>query len=833
MPILHIKMTMGLVALCAGAVFAMACHRAPQSAGVRGGVVPPAPKAMQSLSESALSETVVCADSLGRTDGRFSLDRCTPCAPFATLQNADLSLRHARGLWRRFAMAPYEPDAFHADCTAAAFERALAMSPNQIAALAELTAFGLASSDAESRVKSLVRFDRALDSLVRAGNTDTARVALVHFALAVWDRTQRQLARPTELPLHSLEADAHHLERGMPRFTILPAIPLASDVYGVSEARWCARLFERVAEWTADPVSRSRWHRMALAPFVTIGDWNGVDVSARRLLTRSPQDSAVLPAVALAAYRTVRRPAIEQPRAMALFDSALIHMPRADSARYDSFDDVLAKDDDEWRYGFMPNDRLTIDARGWAVLDPLWSTPVNEIRLERRARVAEADYRYADRTIPGMSGSETELGRMLIRRGLPATRWATSARRSAKPAFIRGWAGLSYDMSFETTDALWQTVYGEQWTLDRVARAPVPRERRACTSLAGAPTMLMCAEASRADWTGVPFYSSTDTIDVTSARFRALNAGTAGDSVDVYLGARIPLRRFRYANQINTDASDSIGLSAWFASPTGVTIRHLREVRALPKRDQTSWTAQWTTRLRAGGVMHRVEALDAGGTAGARGASILSGDAQVEFPLHGFGISDVLVGKTAPLRDGRSRVASATARRWSDISIVPNGGVVEPGAKFEMVWEVYDLTPAPDGRVRWRVEIRREEGATVRRENMRDVMVAKRTTGSRLIAEEPGAPALAYSRDEAAANVQVDRLSFTLGDARVGRHVLQVTVQDLVSGTSVTRSVSMRVLPNTAQGRETSNAPFVPSYRPPSMVPSLSPSNSPSPHDAK
>ena len=76
-------------------------------------------------------------------------------------------------------------------------------------------------------------------------------------------------------------------------------------------------------------------------------------------------------------------------------------MPRADSLRYDTFDELLTARDDEWRYGFLPSDRERMDKRGWKVLDPLWSTPVNEVRLARRARVAEADYRYADVAGPG------------------------------------------------------------------------------------------------------------------------------------------------------------------------------------------------------------------------------------------------------------------------------------------------------------------------------------------------------------------------------------------------------------------------------------------------
>jgi len=57
----------------------------------------------------------------------------------------------------------------------------------------------------------------------------------------------------------------------------------------------------------------------------------------------------------------------------------------------------------------------------------LWSTAINEIRLARRARIAEADYRHADITRPGESGSETPPGRILVQRGSPAPSWEVSA----------------------------------------------------------------------------------------------------------------------------------------------------------------------------------------------------------------------------------------------------------------------------------------------------------------------------------------------------------------------------------------------------------------------
>lgn len=103
--------------------------------------------------------------------------------------------------------------------------------------------------------------------------------------------------------------------------------------------------------------------RLALAPWVVLEKWAALDSAARALLQRAPNDSALLPARALAAYRTMKRPVLESPPVMALFDSVIAHLPRADSVRYDSFDGVLTAEDDEWRYGFFPHQRIALDRR--------------------------------------------------------------------------------------------------------------------------------------------------------------------------------------------------------------------------------------------------------------------------------------------------------------------------------------------------------------------------------------------------------------------------------------------------------------------------------------
>jgi hypothetical protein len=228
----------------------------------------------------------------------------------------------------------------------------------------------------------------------------------------------------------------------------------------------------------------------------------------------------------------------------------------------------------------------------------------------------------------------------------------------------------------------------------------------------------------------------------------------------------------------------------------GAPLYHETVSRALPATDDIAWTHQWTPRVGSQLVMHRVEAMEPRRPSGARGIARFTSDAQVAFPLRGFGMSDLLVATSAA---PRQRVA----RRWRDLAIQPNGASVAPAARFVMVWEVYDLTPGPDGRTRWRVRIKRERGTMVVREDMKDVLTGSASAGTRVVAGEAGAPDLSYVRDGAGEAVVLENIAFGLGDAPAGHHVVNVTIDDLVSGTSVTRGVSVRVLASDSQRRGT------------------------------
>lgn len=775
------------IALLLGAAFVAGCRH--QSTVQR--VVPGLSTGLYSqASESELAVHVVCHDTLGRPPRptiRVEVSRCTPCIPYGMQASAERSVSHARQMWLQGARAPYDTFDIGAGCVRLAYKYARALRPDDDSLSIEVALVLLADSRDSSRSRALFTVDSLLQRRIADGRPADAARMLSQLAMGMWDRAQRQLERPDGINEDRLERHAHQLASGAPVLTRLPPIPATSATLGESEAEWSARLFDAAARLSTSPASRSQYMRLALAPWVVLERWEALDSTARALLLLAPGDSSLLPARALAAYRTMSRPVRESPRVMALFDSALAHLPRADSMRFDTFDQVLSIEDDEWRYGLLPDRRIALDLRGWSVIDPLWSTPVNEVKLARRARVAEADYRYADIARTNESGSETRPGQMLVRRGAPSPRWTIATTRYGRTWMQRSWRGLTATTEIEDAPSTWRVFYGPRFTPLHASTYEPPRT---CTARVDPfPSLYACAIGQRADWSDVPFYGHTDEIDVTAARFRA-----GSDSADMYIGARIPLRQFKNRDDATAANTDRISLGTWLTTESGATIFHATASRELPAANTLAWTQQWTHRVGPLRMMHRVEAIETSRPSGARGIARFTSDAQVAFPLRGFGMSDVLIAASAAPRHG-------PANRWHDLELQPNGASVAPGARFAMIWEVYDLIPGEDGRVHWRVRIKRERANMVVHSDMPAVLSGSPSAGSRMRASESTAPDLAYARDAKAAGVVLDNITFGVSDAPIGYHVVNVTIDDLVSGKSVTRGVSVRVLDPATQRR--------------------------------
>lgn len=759
--------------------------------------------AFSESSAADLSVLVICHDTLGRPDRASRgavVSRCSPCLPRGAEASDARSIAHARRLWAQVRRAPYDTTDLGAQCAALAYRFAQSLRPHDDSLAVEVALFKLHDIRDSVRRQTLIAFDSLLGARRRASSVD-ASALLMYFALGVWDRAQRLLERPAEIGMDRRETRVRRFA-DTPTFTHLPPLPPVSPKTGVSEAEWSARLFTRAAELAtaARPAQRSRALRLALAPWVMMERWTQVDSAAQALLELAPSDSAVLPARALAFYRSMTHPLATQADAMKRFDQALRHMPRTDSVRYDSFDDVLGARDDEWRYGFLPDIRRQMDARGWSVLDPMWSTPVNEIRLERRARIADADYRYADIAAPSEAGSETRSGAMLLRRGAPDARWTAAApRRDGRRRVSRGWGDWQVVIEFESGRDIWRAFHGRSTDADHASRFPFPESRSCRLFTEMHPTLWACALAEPANWSGVPFYGILDEIDVTLARFRA-----TGDSADLYVGARVPYRRFASRGEASARRDDRLTFTLFLSSLTGTAIYQSAQSRPLPPAAEIASTTQWQTRTGSLSVMHRVEAVELRRPSGARGVARATNDSMVSFPLRGFGMSDILLADTLRMNASGLRSDSSDGRdvmRWYDVDVVPNAGVVRPGQRFSMLWEVYDLVPGPDGRINWRVSIRREKGVALPYADMQSVLAGQPRAIAKVAASESDAPDVSYTRSARGVPVIVDHLRFGLNDAPEGRHVVQVTIDDLVSGLSTRRSVVVRVLDQRTQRR--------------------------------
>jgi len=763
------------------------------------------PGGLDGRSEVELSFLMVTTDTLGRRPprGRRLLNaRAAQCIPIDANEQYLVALATARRHAEFNERVPFDSMTAVGMCGTLAWRLAMKLADTvPLQWKAEWAAWNLLHISPSLRALALRTFDDDLARALAAGDSTSVRSALGYFSGEMWLRAQARLERPLQAIADDEEA-VHWLDELAPSLVVLPPIPRTSKELGVSEAEWTARLYTRLAELTPMP-QRSQVLRLALAPWVATRNWGALDSAATALQRLSPRDSAVVVATALSAFHQSRMILYQLDKVNAVFDSVVRLLPRTDSARYDGFDDVLTRDDDVWRYGFLPNTRLAIERRGWLVLDPMWSTPVNELRLVRRARVAEADYLYANVANPGQSGSETASGRMHVRRGAPTPRWTFVRDVGVHRHYVREWDGLTQGIAITRSFDWWRAFSGgrqragviSHWDVVDVDPRDCPPPARKASE---------CVEVQRARWTGVPFVGRMDTIDVMLARFRA-----PGDSVDLYVEGRVPLRTFPHRDTPRISLGAKINTTLFLRTPQGEPIHTSPTEDGLPRSNMIALTHAWRARTGTGEIMHRVEALEPNRGAAARGVMQFTSDAALKIPVSGFGMSDVLA-------TGNAVEVRVPAQRWFDYRITPSAGVVLPKQRFSLLWEIYELTPGPDGRVRWKVEIQREQGERVITDDVRDALTEGSKASAKVVASEPDASSLTYAREAPPRGVQVEHVKIPLPDnAAYGRHVISVTVTDLVSGRRTSRSVGVRLLVPSLQKRVEVKGPTLPNGFPP------------------
>lgn len=767
--------------------------------------------------DSVRQGNLVCTNLAGQITPPGINVKCMPCVPEQNTMRA--RLEHSRALLAHVGPRPFSNFYTYVGCIKHGYEMALDSLPNDPFVRMEYYSWQLSAVIALERGNAIRQADGLIHTAVTSRDSALASMLLGQFGLAVWDRASRMLARPVGKFQLAVDDSVHDLRRAVRDLQQLPPIPTASKELGQSESDWARAIFEKSASLAHNEAQRSQQLRLALATYLAREQWRELDSAAKQVLVTYPHDSVAPLARALAQFRMVSDPVREYPRVMALFDSALHTLPVGDSLAFERFDDVLSALDDSWRLGLPDEERQSIDQRAWKVFDPLWLTDVNELQLVRRARMADANIRFAAVALPGQSGSATDAGTVLLKRSFPEPRWRvpppppmpigmTAGNRFANPVVTleRTWLGgltdrhrfASSEPGSSSTIDIPAALWSNEFTLHQRIHVPIPGSER-CRRAVAEPTLYKCVKSDNGYWEDVPFEvrrtpprSYRDTIDVTMARFR-----TGTDSVDLFVAGRVPLRTFWHRNDTAARRQDSIVYGVTIATSLGDHLFQSQRTRALPSFGEVSFVEQWTVRAPIVNMMHRVEAYVPRQLRAARGSRRLTSPAEATFVTTGFGLSDILLADSLA-------ISGNVLSSWRDLRVMPNAGVVAPGGRLAMAWEIYGLTPDSLGRVQWRVSLSREDGLPVIADDARDVIVGSAHAGAQIHAVEPDASLISFRRETAASDVVVDFLFFHLSDTRPGRHVIIVRIDDLVAGTSTTRSASIRILDERAQGRPTS-----------------------------
>jgi GWxTD domain-containing protein len=475
--------------------------------------------------------------------------------------------------------------------------------------------------------------------------------------------------------------------------------------------------------------------------------WEEAAGLTRRLVRLAPDSGRAWALHGLTMARTNR-----WKEATAAFGSALAAMTEAERAPFENLGQIM-RQADRIRFAQMGRtERDQLDSIYWRVAQPLALAETNEVRAEFYARIVYAQHRWTD-PWRGYRGIETDMGSVFVRYGPPDLE-TSSNWLYLKPRFL-----FSFYLAAGFSRARFS---GESDSYFRQAQL-----------------------ASPARFDNIPIMRTLDTILVQTARFRG-----PGDSLAMLVVGAVPLRRM----------TDSIAVrdlplvtGALVADDAGRELARDRQSGTITGTDADD--LQYRTfrlQLVPGDYLLRVEAhlpsID-------RGARAMHALAVAPIPRSGLALSDLLVAQRVAPRD-------SAAARWSDFLIEPNAGRFEPGEPVGLLWEIYNLTPDSTGAARYEVGLWITVEAIDRSKagwfaallgGLGDQMGLTAVYGDRV--------SLTYRRANTASPgaVQAEHLMVELRDAPKGRYLLEVIVQDLVTGqqATATRAFSIGTEPVT------------------------------------
>ncbi|MBX9928032.1 MAG: hypothetical protein K2X99_03890 [Gemmatimonadaceae bacterium] len=467
--------------------------------------------------------------------------------------------------------------------------------------------------------------------------------------------------------------------------------------------------------------------------------WSELAAAATSFVARAPAAPAGHFALGLAQWRLR-----EAARAAATFDRALALSSAAERERLLSLDLLSAGREGVRQDGLDSAARARQHSLRWRSWDPLWSTPENEAHLEFLARATEADLLFTTE-FPAQRGSESDRGRVLLRRGYPSL--------ELKSPLDGGLAGVTIRWLYPGPNGAYQFTLAPSF-----GTAPLDFEARAMHEerLALAPITLTDRR-------------QVDSLAPTLARFRSRD-----DSTELVVATR-PLWE-----QLLSASDTRVALRTDFYA--------LDERLTLVARDSLGLNAQpptviFTTRVGTGRFRARVEVSGFGASRAAR-ADVEAATDSAHWSTHGFGMSDVLLA-TATAHEG-------TADGWRTIDPTPLIAAHRRSEPIVLVWETYGLRT--DSSVsRYAIELRMEK--------------ARRGTAGRIAARILGGARQGLSVSDAAedgvtlglervvpAGERVaDALRISLGDTPEGSYIVTVTVTDRRSGARVSRTLPLHL----------------------------------------
>ncbi len=387
----------------------------------------------------------------------------------------------------------------------------------------------------------------------------------------------------------------------------------------------------------------------------------------------------------------------------------------------------------------------------WFSSDPRSSTSYNEVLLEFQARIVEADLLWSSDDL-SLRGSTSDRGNVYVRYGPPDEVYNVHPQRESDEHRLV-WVYPTLSFVFRFTPYFGVAHNSRQ---DLVAKDSQHTELPV-------------------SWDNVKEVARSVPMFTRVARFRATS-----DSSDLVIAAALPTLALFH----NTEFGGQLPIDVFLdvQDSDARTVVSDRQRTTVQGENLPSHINAWWSR-RVGGSLSRVrvnaEQPDVERIAVGRE------DVRNES-LAGFAMSDVLF--TAP-----SPTAARALARWTDVSIKPTVGFFDVDQPVGLLWETYGLN-AHDGDAKYRVTIGVER---LFKNNLRGI-------GARIVANVTnvlqGNPngnnslTVTYDQLRQHSDALLDQVTIGLNQTAPGNYRLNIKVDDLISGKSVSRQTEFTLL---------------------------------------